>query len=161
MIKFPITQKGYEKLEQEIKLLKYQERPKIIEDIAKAREFGDLSENAEYHAAREKQSFVEGRILDLEDKLARAEVIDIAKLSGGTVKFGATVKLVDDATDEEVEYLIVGEYEADISKKRISIVSPLARSLIGKSVGDVVEVRTPGGSKTYEILTVKYQEFAI
>lgn len=161
MTKFPITQKGYEKLEQEIKILKYQERPKIIEDIAKAREFGDLSENAEYHAAREKQSFAEGRILDLEDKLARAEVIDISKLSGSTVKFGATVKLVDDATDEEVEYLIVGEYESDITKKRISIASPLARSLIGKSVGDVVEVRTPGGSKTYEILSVKFQEFAL
>ena len=161
MTKFPITQKGYEKLEQEIKLLKYQERPKIIDDIAKARAFGDLSENAEYHAAREKQSFVEGRILDLEDKQARAEVIDIAKLSGNSIKFGATVKLVDDATDEEVEYLIVGEYEADITKKRISIVSPLARSLIGKNVGDVTEVRTPGGSKTYEILAVKFQEFVM
>jgi len=161
MAKFPITQKGYEKLEQEIKTLKYQERPKIIEDISYARDFGDLSENAEYHAAREKQSFVEGRILDLEDKLARAEVIDISKLSGNAVKFGATVRLVDDETDEEVEYLIVGEYEADITKKRISIVSPLARSLIGKNIGDVVEVKTPGGSKTYEILSVKFQEFAI
>ena len=158
MIKFPITQKGYEKLEQEIKALKYQERPKIIEDIAKAREFGDLSENAEYHAAREKQSFVEGRILDLEDKLARAEVIDIGKLSGDSVKFGAAVRLVDEDTEEEVEYIIVGEYEADITKKRVSIQSPIAKGLIGKSVGDIVEISTPKGDKVFEILDISYPD---
>ncbi len=161
MTKFPITQKGYDKLEQEIKLLKFQERPKIIEEIAAAREFGDLSENAEYHAAREKQSFVESRILDLEDKMARAEVIDVSKLSGNSIKFGSTVKLIDEDTDEEVEYLIVGEYEADISRKRVSVASPIARALIGKTIGDVVEVRTPGGSKAYEILSVKFQEFDV
>lgn len=161
MTKFPITQKGYDKLEQEIKDLKYKERPKIIEDIASAREFGDLSENAEYHAAREKQSFVEGRILDLEDKLARAEKIDVAKLSGDIVKFGARVVLLDSDTDEEEEYLIVGEYEADITKKRISIVSPIARSLIGKKEGDIVEVKTPGGIKEYDIVSVKFEEFTV
>lgn len=161
MSKFPITQKGYEKLEQEIKDLKYIERPKIVEDIAAAREFGDLSENAEYHAAREKQSFTEGRILDLEDKMARAEIIDVKKLSGDAVKFGATVALVDGDTEEEVEYIIVGEYEADITKRRISIASPIARSLIGKSVGDMIEVNTPKGTKEYDILSVKFEEFAV
>lgn len=161
MSKFPITQKGYAKLEQEIKDLKYIERPKIVEDIAAAREFGDLSENAEYHAAREKQSFTEGRILDLEDKMARAEIIDPAKLSGDVVKFGATVTLFDGDTEDEVEYILVGEYEADITKRRISIVSPIAKSLIGKSVGDIVEVNTPRGTKEYDILSVKYEEFHI
>jgi len=161
MSKFPITQKGYEKLEQEIRDLKYIERPKIAQEIAAAREFGDLSENAEYHAAREKQSFAEGRILDLEDKMARAEIIEIKKLSGDVVKFGATVMLVDCDTDEEVEYIIVGEYEADISRRRISIVSPIAKSLIGKKVGDFVEAHTPRGEKEYEILSVQFEEFAI
>lgn len=161
MTKFPITQKGYDKLEQEIKDLKYKERPKIIEDIASAREFGDLSENAEYHAAREKQSFVEGRILDLEDKLARADKIDISKLSGDMVKFGAKVILLDSDTEEKDEYIIVGEYEADITQKRISIASPLARSLIGKREGDIVEVKTPGGIKEYDIISVKFEEFTV
>ena len=161
MSNFPITQKGYEKLEQEIKDLKYKERPKIVEDIAAAREFGDLSENAEYHAAREKQSFTEGRILDLEDKMARAEIIDVKKFTGDLVKFGATVMLVDGDTEEEVEYIIVGEYEADIKKRRISIVSPIARSLIGKQVGDMIEVTTPRGTKEYNILSVKFEEFAV
>lgn len=161
MSKFPITQKAYEKLEQEIKDLKYIERPKIVEDIAAAREFGDLSENAEYHAAREKQSFTEGRILDLEDKMARAEIIDVKKLSGNMVKFGATVILIDGDTEEEVEYTIVGEYEADITKRRISIASPIAKSLIGKEVGDVVEVNTPKGIKEYDILSVKFEEFSL
>lgn len=156
--KFPITQKGFVQLEQEIRQLKYVDRPAIIEAIATAREFGDLSENAEYHAAREKQSFIEGRILDLEDKLSRAEVIDISKLSSDSVKFGATVKLIDDDTEEEAEYHIVGEYEADITKKRISIQSPLAKSLIGKSAGDIVEVSTPGGIKAYEILKISYKD---
>lgn len=161
MSKFPITQKGYEKLEQEIKDLKYIERPKIVEDIATARDFGDLSENAEYHAAREKQSFVEGRILDLEDKIARAEVIDVSKLSGKAVKFGATVLLLDADSEEEVEYLIVGEYEADITKRRISIASPVARSLINKEEGDMIEVNTPRGIKEYDILSVKFVEFTL
>jgi transcription elongation factor GreA len=157
MVKFPITQKGYEKLEEEIKHLKHVERPKIIEDIATAKDFGDLSENAEYHSAREKQSFIEGRIIDLEDKIARAEIIDISKLSGNSIKFGATVKLIDDETDENVVYQIVGEYEADINKKRISIVSPIAKALIGKSKGDIVEVHTPKRSKSYEVVEVEYK----
>lgn len=158
MVKFPITHKGFDNLEKEIKHLKHIERPKVIDDIATAREFGDLSENAEYHAAREKQSFIEGRILDLEDKMARAEIIDISKLSADSVKFGATVKLLDDETEEIVIYHIVGEYEADISKKRISIASPTAKAMIGKSVGDVVEVITPGGQKSYEVLEISFQE---
>ncbi|MCC8417723.1 MAG: transcription elongation factor GreA [Rickettsia endosymbiont of Bryobia graminum] len=161
MIKFPITQKGFDKLEKEIKHLKHVERPEVIESIKTAREFGDLSENAEYHAAREKQSFIEGRILDLEDKLARAEVIDISKLSGGSIKFGATIKLVDDETEEVVTYHISGEYEADITKKIVSIASPIAKALIGKSVGDIIEVSTPKGSKSYEVLEISYNELDI
>lgn len=161
MLKFPITKKGLEKLEQEIKYLKHVERPNIIQAIATAREFGDLSENAEYHAARERQSFVEGRIIELEDKLARAEVIDIAKLSGKNVKFGATVTLIDDETDEELVYQIVGEYEADLAKKRISIMSPIAKALIGKTIGDIVEVVTPKGAKSYEIIDVEYMDIQI
>jgi transcription elongation factor GreA len=158
MVKFPITKKGFDKLEQEIKSLKHTERPRIIEAIATARDFGDLSENAEYHAAREKQSFIEGRIIDLEDKMARAEIIDISKLFGDNIKFGATVQLIDDETEEQVIYHIVGEYEADIVKKRISIVSPIAKALIGKSIGDIVEVSTPNGSKSYEVVRVEYHE---
>ncbi len=161
MAKFPITLKGFEKLEQEIKHLKHIERPEVIEAIATAREFGDLSENAEYHAAREKQSFIEGRILELEDKLARAEVIDISKLSGNNIKFGAMVKLIDDETEKPVVYHIVGEYEADITKKRVSIASPIAKALIGKVVGDIVEVMTPKGSKSYEVLEITYKELDI
>lgn len=161
MSKFPITKKGYEKLELEIKHLKFTMRPKIISKIATARDHGDLSENAEYHAARDEQSFNEGKILDLEDKLARAEIIDIAKLSGDNIKFGATVDLIDDETEEEVSYIIVGEYEADIDKKRISIASPLARALIGKNKGDIVEVSTPKSVKSYEITQVSYIELDI
>ena len=161
MTKFPITHKGFDNLEKEIKHLKHVERPKIIDAIATARDFGDLSENAEYHAAREKQSFIEGRILDLEDKIARAEIIDISKLSGNTIKFGATVKLIDDESEEIVVYHIVGEYEADITKKRVSIMSPIAKALIGKGVGDVVEVSTPKNSKSYEVLEVSYQDLDI
>ncbi len=161
MVKFPITKKGFEKLEQEIKYLKHTERHKIIAEIAVAREFGDLSENAEYHAAREKQSFVEGRIIDLEDKIARAEIIDITKLSGDTIKFGATIQLIDDETEEKVLYHIVGEYEADITKKMISIASPIARALIGKAVGDIVEVTTPKGAKSYEVVAVQYRDLEI
>jgi transcription elongation factor GreA len=158
MAKFPITPKGYEKLEQEIKYLKHTERHAVIEAIATAREFGDLSENAEYHAAREKQSFIEGRILDLESKFSRAEVIDSTKLLNDSVKFGATVKLIDDDTEEEYIYHIVGEYEADMKKSRISTQSPLAKALIGKSVGDVVEVLTPKGGKAYEILEINFAQ---
>jgi transcription elongation factor GreA len=159
MAKFPITKQGFERLEKEIKQLKSVERPKIIEAISTAREYGDLSENAEYHAAREKQSFVEGRIIDLEDKVARAEVIDHELLSGDSVKFGATVKIIDDETEEEHTYHIVGEYEADISKKLISVVSPLARAMIGKRKGDIIEVITPKASKSYEIIDVLYKSF--
>ncbi len=158
-IKFPISIKGFEKLQQEIKTLKHEDRPRVIQEIATARDYGDLSENAEYHAAREKQSFIEGRILELEDKVARADVIDIAKLSGDNIKFGAIVELLDDETEEKVIYHIIGEYEADITKKRISIVSPLARALIGKTIGDIVEVSTPKGYKSYEVIAVNYQEF--
>lgn len=161
MDKFPITQQGYDKLEQEIKQLKHVERPAIIEAIATAREFGDLSENAEYHAAREKQSFIEGRILDLEDKFSRAEIIDTSKLSTDSVKFGATVKVIDDDTEEESTYHIVGEYEADITKKRISTKSPLAKALIGKSIGDIVEVTTPKGGKAFEIVEISFQNFKL
>ena len=161
MEKFPITQQGYDKLEKEIKQLKHVERPAIIEAIATAREFGDLSENAEYHAAREKQSFMEGRILDLEDKFSRAEIIDTSKLSADSVKFGATVKLIDDDTEEESIYHVVGEYEADITKRRISTKSPLAKALIGKAVGDIVEVTTPKGGKAFEIVEISFEHFKL
>jgi len=158
--KFPITVTGFEKLEQELKHLKHIERKKISEDIAEARDHGDLSENAEYEAAREKQAFVEARIKQLEDMAARAEIIHVAKLSGDSIKFGATVTLIDDETEEEMTYHIVGEYEADITKKRISIASPIAKALIGKSVGDIVEVTTPGGVKSYEVVKIIYEELA-
>lgn len=157
MAKFPITDKGFEKLEHELKHLKHVERKKVSEDIAEARAHGDLSENTEYEAAREKQAFVEARIKHLEDITARAEIINVAKLSGDSIKFGATVVLIDDKT-KEVMYHIVGEYEADITKKRVSIASPIAKALIGKSVGDIVEVMTPGGIKSYEVMTIKYEE---
>ncbi|MFN7038709.1 MAG: transcription elongation factor GreA [Alphaproteobacteria bacterium] len=156
MDKFPITIEGYNRLGEELKNLKSIDRPAISRAISEARELGDLSENAEYHAARERQSFIEGRIMDLEDKLVRAEVIDVSKLSGNSIKFGAKVKLVDEDTEEESSYQIVGEYEADLSKGLISISSPLARSLIGKTLGDYVEVITPKGTKAYEILSVNY-----
>jgi transcription elongation factor GreA len=158
MDKFPITENGYKKLEQEIKHLKYVDRPAIIEAISTAREFGDLSENAEYHAAREKQSFMEGRILDLEDKLSRAEIVNTSKLKSDSVKFGALVKLIDDDTEEELEYQITGEYEADITKGRISTKSPLAKALIGKTIGEIVEVLTPKGTRAFEILKISFVE---
>lgn len=161
MSNFPITQKGYDKLVQEIKILKHVERPAVIQAIADAREFGDLSENAEYHAAREKQSMIEGRIIDLEDKLARAEIINLSKLSGEVIKFGASIKLIDEDTEEEVNYVIVGEYEADISNKRISIASPISKALIGKKPGDLVEVVTPRGTKYYEVLEVAYRDIEL
>ena len=156
MERFPITIKGYAKLLEEVKLLKSVERPKVIQDIATARELGDLSENAEYHAAREKQSFIEGRIMDLEDKVARAEVIDTSKLSGNTVKFGATLHLIDEATEETFVYIIVGDYETDISKGFISLSSPIAKALIGKTLGESVEVLTPKAVRSYEIAKIEY-----
>jgi transcription elongation factor GreA len=155
MEKIPMTRAGHAALDEELKALKSVERPAVIRAIAEARAHGDLSENAEYHAARERQSFIEGRIKELESILARAEVIDPAKLSG-TIKFGATVRLVDEDTDEERTYQIVGEAEADIEKGLLNIRSPLARALIGKDAGDSVEVRTPGGDRSYEILEVRY-----
>lgn len=151
-----MTAAGYDRLQEELKHLKAVERPAIIKAIAEAREHGDLSENAEYHAARERQSFIEGRLLEIEDKLSRAEVIDVAKLSGDMVKFGATVTLSDEDTDEETTYQIVGQDESDIRAGRLSITSPLARGLIAKSVGEVVEVPTPSGSKSYEIVGIQF-----
>ena len=156
MEKEPITLNGLKKLEEELIFLKEKKRPEIVAAIAEARSHGDLKENAEYHAAKEQQSHNEGRILELEDMLNRAEIIDISSLSGDNVKFGATVSLVDEDTDEEMTYQIVGDYEANVEEGRISISSPIARGLIGKEVGDSVEVRTPGGSKFYEILDVKF-----
>ena len=154
---FPITADGFERLQDELKQLKNEERPAVIKAIAAAREHGDLSENAEYHAARERQSFIEGRIGELEDKLTRVEVIDVSKVSGDQVKFGAKVEIVDCDTDEEVRYQLVGEYESDISAGLLAITAPLARALIGKSVGDIAEVVTPGGHKDYEIIKISYK----
>jgi len=157
MEKVPMTAGGLSPLQDELKELKSKERPAVIKAIAEAREHGDLSENAEYHAAKERQGFIEGRIQELEDVISRAEVIDVAKLSGSTVKFGATVTFVDEDTDEETTYQIVGPYEADLEKKRISIQSPIARAFIGKAVGDTAEVKAPGGIRSYEILEVKFK----
>jgi transcription elongation factor GreA len=155
MEKIPLTRVGFDKLDAELKRLKTIERPETIAAIAEARAHGDLSENAEYHSAKEKQSFVEGRIKELESVLSLAEVIDTARLSG-PIKFGATVRLLDEDTEEERIYQIVGEHEADIEAGRLNIRSPLARALIGKDVGDSVEVRTPGGDKSYGVLGVSY-----
>lgn len=157
MEKVPMTAAGYNRLQEELKHLKTVERPAVIKAIAEAREHGDLSENAEYHAARERQSFIEGRVSELEDKISRAEVIDPTKLSGKTVKFGATVTLADEDTDEESTYQIVGQDESDVKNRMLSITSPLARALIGKAVGDSVEVSTPGGSKMYEVVAVEFK----
>jgi transcription elongation factor GreA len=156
MEKVPMTAQGYAAMEAEIRQLKTVERQRIIRAIAEARAHGDLSENAEYHAAKEAQGMNEARVADLEDKLSRADVIDISRLSGDTIKFGATVKLVDEDTDEEVQYQIVGDFEADVRSGRISINSPIARALIGKRVGDMVEVNTPRGAKSYEIIALAY-----
>jgi transcription elongation factor GreA len=154
--KVPMTLSGFERLQEELRQLKTVERPAIIKAIAEARDHGDLSENAEYHAARERQSFIEGRVLELEGKISRAEIIDVKKLSGKTVTFGATVTLADEDTDEENKYQIVGADESDVSEGLLSITSPLARALIGKSVGDSVEVVTPRGSKSYEIVKIRF-----
>ncbi len=154
--RIPMTGEGYNRLQEELKRLKSVDRPAIIRAIAEARTHGDLSENAEYHAARERQSFIEGRLAELEDKIARAEVIDTSKLSGSVIKFGATVTLADEETDEEQTFMIVGEDEADVKSGRLSVTSPLARALIGKGKGDSVEVSTPRGAKSYEVVTVAF-----
>lgn len=154
--KVPMTQSGFTKLQEELRWRQQEERPRIIEAIAEARAHGDLSENAEYHAAKEAQSHNEGRISELEDLTARAEVIDLSKMSGTTIKFGATVKLVDEDSEEEKVYQIVGDQEADVKAGRISISSPIARALIGKEVGDSIEVNAPGGAEGYEILSIKW-----
>ncbi len=151
-----MTNAGYKALEEEVNHLKSVERPAIIRMIAEARAHGDLSENAEYHAAKERQSFIEGRVIELEDQIGRAEVIDVSKLSGGSVKFGATVTLVNEDTTEKRKFQIVGDFEADAKKGRISISSPIARALIGKAKGDTVEVAAPGGAHSYEILKVEF-----
>lgn len=156
MEKVPMTASGHKALEDELHRRQSEDRPAIIAAIAEARAHGDLSENAEYHAAKEQQSLNEGRVSELEDMLSRAEVIDISKLSGDTVKFGATVELADEDTDEESTYQIVGDQEADVKIGKISISSPISRALIGKSEGDSVEVAAPGGAKSYEILSVKF-----
>jgi transcription elongation factor GreA len=157
MEKVPMTSEGYSSLDEELKRLKSVERPSVIAAISEARSHGDLSENAEYHAAKERQGWIEGRIAEIEDKISRAQVIDVSKLSGKQVKFGATVTVVDEDTEKEDRYQIVGEHEADVKKGRVSVTSPIARSLIGKETGDVVEVNTPGGVKAYEITAVEWR----
>lgn len=156
MDKIPMTAAGFAALEAELKRRQQEERPRIIQAISEARSHGDLSENAEYHSAKESQSLNEGRIAELEDKISRAEVIDVSKLSGNTIKFGATVTLVDEDTEKKVNYQIVGESEADVKSGKISITSPIARALIGKKVGDNVEVNAPGGGKSYEVLKIVF-----
>ena len=156
MEKIPMTAEGYAAIDAELKRLKNTERPRIIQAIAEARAHGDLSENAEYHAAKEAQGMNEARIADLEETLGRSEVIDVTKLTGETIKFGATVTLVDEDTEEEKTYKIVGELEADVKTGQISITSPIARALIGKGAGDSVEVAAPGGHRSYEVLQVAF-----
>ncbi|QQQ17809.1 transcription elongation factor GreA [Brevundimonas vitis] len=157
MEKVPMTAGGYRALDDQLKQLKSVERPAVIAAISEARAHGDLSENAEYHAAKERQGWIEGQIAEIEDKISRAQVIDVSKLSGDRVKFGATVTMVDEDTEEEGCYQIVGEHEADVKQGKISVASPIARALISKEVGDVVEVNTPGGVKAYEILKVEWK----
>ncbi len=156
MNKVPMTAEGRDALDEELKFLKTTERPAIIAAIAEARAHGDLSENAEYHAAKERQGFVEARVKDIESKLARAQVIDIRELGGDSVKFGATVKVIDEDTEEEAVYKIVGEDEAEVAKGKVSVTSPIARALIGKESGDVVEVMAPGGARSLEVLAVEW-----
>ena len=153
----PMTVEGFKKLEEELHRLKAEERPRIIQQIADAREHGDLSENAEYHAAKDAQGLNEAKVAEIEDKIGRADVIDTSKLSGSTVKFGATVSLEDEDSGDKVKYRIVGEHEANVREGRISINSPIARALIGKSKGDSAEVTTPKGSRSYEILKIEYK----
>ncbi len=154
--KIPMTAEGLARLEEELRHLRNTARPEVIRAIAEAREHGDLSENAEYHAARDRQSFIEGRVGELEDKVSRAEVIDVSKLSGKTVMFGATVTLIDEDSEEKLTYQIVGEDEADVKQGRLAVTAPLSRAIIGKKMGDVVEVNTPKGEKAYEIARVKF-----
>ena len=156
MEKVPMTAEGHATMMEEVKHLKSVERPRIIKAIEEARSHGDLSENAEYHAAKEQQGWAEARVAELEDKLSRAEIIDITKLSGDTVMFGARVTLIDEETDGKASYQIVGEFEADVKKGKISVASPMARAIIGKKLGDSVEVNTPGGGKSYEIAKVAW-----
>jgi transcription elongation factor GreA len=156
MERIPMTADGYKSLEAEVNELKSVERPAIIKAIAEARAHGDLSENAEYHAAKERQAFIEGRVIELEDMIGRADVIDVSRLSGTSVKFGATVTMVDEDSDQKRKFQIVGDHEANATKGRISISSPIARALIGKSKGDTVEVAAPGGARSYEILKVEF-----
>ena len=156
MERIPMTAAGYKALEDEVNRLKNVDRHEVIKAIAEARAHGDLSENAEYHAAKERQGFIEGRVMELEDQIGRAEVIDVSKLSGSTVKFGATVTVVDEDTDEKKKYQIVGDVESDVKHGRISLSSPIARALIGKGKGDTVEVTTPGGTRSYEVLKVEF-----
>jgi len=155
--KVPMTLAGFDRLKEELHYLKTTARPEVVRAIAEAREHGDLSENAEYHAARERQGFIEGRVAELEDKFARSQVIDVTSLSGNTVTFGATVTLADEDTDEEATYQIVGEMEADIKIGRLSITAPLSRALIGKEVGDSVEVATPKGEKGFTIISIGFK----
>jgi len=157
MDKTPMTAEGHATLQDELRTLKTVERPAVIKAIAAAREHGDLSENAEYHAARERQSFIEGRIGELEDATKRAEIIDTSKLKGKTVRFGAKVKLADEETGDEITYQLVGEFEADLKKKKISIASPLGKALIGREASDSVEVQTPNGVRYYEIVSVRFK----
>lgn len=156
MEKVPMTPNGHQILMDELRNLKEVDRPAVIADIAEARGHGDLKENAEYHAAKEKQGFIEGRIQELESVVARAEVIDYTKFENDVVRFGATIDLYDEDTEQEATYMIVGHYEADITKNRLSLQAPLSKGLIGKAVGDVVKVQTPGGLKSYEILKISY-----
>ncbi len=151
-----MTGEGYAALDEELKRLKTQERPSVIAAISEARLHGDLSENAEYHAAKDRQGWIEGRIAEIEDKIARAQIIDVSRLSGSQVKFGATVSVIDEDTEEQARYQIVGEHEADVKSGKISLTSPLSRAMIGKEVGDVVEVNTPGGVKAYEIVKLEW-----
>jgi transcription elongation factor GreA len=156
MEKVPMTVKGYQRLEEELRRLKNEERPAVIQAIAEARGHGDLSENAEYHAAKERQGWIEGQIRELEDRFTRAQVIDVAKLSGKAVVFGATVTLIDEETEQKKKLQIVGDYEADVKSGKISISSPLARAMIGKGKGDMIEVSAPGGARSYEITKVEF-----
>ena len=151
-----MTAEGYQALDAELKRLKTEERPAVIQAIAEARAHGDLSENAEYHAAKERQAFIETRVAEIEDKIARSQIIDVSKLSGKQIKFGATVNLIDEDSGAKSKYKIVGEDESDVSQGKISVTSPIARALIGKEEGDVIEVMAPGGAKSYEIVKVKY-----
>ena len=151
-----MTGEGYNVLDEELRRLKTQERPSVIAAIGEARQHGDLSENAEYHAAKDRQGWIEGRIAEIEDKIARAQIIDVSRLSGSQIKFGATVSVIDEDTEESARYQIVGEHEADVRSGKISIASPIARAMIGKESGDVVEVNTPGGVKAYEIVKIEW-----